>query len=269
MKTLLTLLLLCSSSLSFGAEITTVKNDLGLLKNAPDDLKVGDTVEIRDGSGATIGTARVTKSGKQAGTFVVQRKSGKLVQGAKAVRPASGGSDEEMEAAAAPSAKPEPSERPLKKANVVGLGVMKPGGTFFSGMALAAAYDFFYPITKELNLRAGFWGWFKSEESGSFKTTYTVLSLDLGVDYFFVNGDFKVGLGPRLGYAIPIVTITFAGSTIPFAGKSSLTPAASVSAYYSFSGYIVGTEFRAAFYPKSTTGIPTSYFWFLSFGKEM
>jgi len=270
MRTALCLVLLCVAGPAFGAEITQVKNSLALVKGGEHEFKIGDRVEIIDPDGVSIGAAVVSKLGKQPGTYVVQGKPGQLVTGFKIAllgRRARKNGEQAHEENLSPKAE-EPSQ-PLKRVNMAYLGIMKPSGSFVISGALAAGYDFHLPLSRAFNLRAGFWGWFKSEESGSTKLTYTILTLDAGADYFFLNGDFKMGLGARLGYSIPIVTVTFNGTTIPFAGSSAITPSATFSAYYHFSGYVVGAEVRGAFYPRTKMGIPTSIFYLFAFGKEM
>jgi hypothetical protein len=153
--------------------------------------------------------------------------------------------------------------------NVFALGMAKPTKSFVLKNSLAVAYDFFYGIPKtDFNFRAGFWGFTSSQEDAGFKYTYSVLNLDLGLDYFILNGNFKLGVGGRLGYAIPFATIKYQGLEYPFSGKGAFTPAVSVSSYYRFNGYMVGAETRAAFYSESKMGVPTHIFVLLAFGKE-
>ncbi len=267
MKNFLWFALLCVSPLAFSAEISIIKMDQAVVRDPKVELKVGDNVEIRDSKGAAIGTAVVSKPGKEAQTFVLKRKTGKWAVGSQVFSSESPSGVVENEKEAAPQA--ESAHGPLKRATMFSLGVAKPTETFLSGTPMAAAFDYFFPLTPEFNLRGGLWGFFRSEESSGTKVTYTILTVDLGVDYFFLNGNFKMGVGGRLGYTIPIVTITINGTPFPFSGKAALTPAASLSAYYNFSGFYVGAEVRAAFYPKSSLGVPTSIFYLLSFGKEM
>ncbi|NBX92998.1 MAG: hypothetical protein EB120_11250 [Proteobacteria bacterium] len=163
----------------------------------------------------------------------------------------------------------EESSSALKRSHIFGVGLAYPTKTFVLKSSLAVAYDFFMPLSADVSLRAGLWGFTSSQEEAGTKYTYTLLNVDLGADYWILNGDFKLAIGGRLGYAIPIVTIKLSnGTELPFSGESSITPALSLSTYYKFSSFMVGIESRAAFYSETKTGVPAHISAMLSFGKE-
>jgi hypothetical protein len=153
--------------------------------------------------------------------------------------------------------------------HVVGLGMAFPTKTFVFPSSLAAAYDYVFAIPgTDISLRAGLWGFMKSKEESGTTYTYTVLNVDVGADYWVLNDKFKLAVGGRLGYSVPLVTVRLAdGSILPFSGKSTITPAFSVAAYYQFSEFMVGVDTRAVLYNESSLGVPMHIFTMLSVGK--